>query len=201
MPFPVAADHRICFIGDSFVQGCGDPLCLGWAGRLAQHAAANGTALTYYNLGIRRNTSRDIAARWLQESLPRLPEESERRLVFSFGVNDTVIENGRRRVEEEESIANFRAILRKAAAQAPVLMVGPPPLPDDAQNINIAALDRQFAREAEALDIPYLSVFDPLLLDEHWRVEALSNDGAHPRKLGYDRLAQLVQQWDRWWFG
>lgn len=25
---------RICFIGDSFVNGTGDPECLGWAGRI-----------------------------------------------------------------------------------------------------------------------------------------------------------------------
>lgn len=31
----VSRDLRICFLGDSFVAGVGDPRCLGWAGRLA----------------------------------------------------------------------------------------------------------------------------------------------------------------------
>lgn len=200
MPSPATADYRICFVGDSFVQGAGDPLCLGWAGRLAQQAIAKGATLTYYNLGIRRNTSRDIAARWLQECASRLPDGSNGRLVFSFGVNDTVMEDGKRRIPEEESITNFREILGNAGARFPVLMVGPPPLPDDVHNARIAALDHRYAREAEALDLPYLSVFEALKADTHWLAEAHSNDGAHPHRLGYDRFAALVQEWNRWWF-
>ncbi|HEX2604034.1 MAG TPA: GDSL-type esterase/lipase family protein [Oxalicibacterium sp.] len=200
MKSPATADYRICFVGDSFVQGAGDPLCLGWVGRLAQHAIVSGIALTHYNLGIRRDTSRDIAARWLQECTPRLPDSSENRLVFSFGVNDTVMENGQRRIPEEESVENFCAILEKAAARFPFLVIGPPPLPDDAHNIRIEALDHRFALAAATRGIPYLSVFEPLKTDEHWLTEAGDNDGAHPHRLGYDRLAALVHAWDRWWF-
>ena len=57
-------DHRICFIGDSFVQGTGDPECLSWVGRVAAKAQAAGWKITSYNLGVPRDTSRDILARW-----------------------------------------------------------------------------------------------------------------------------------------
>ena len=60
-------DIRICFIGDSYVQGTGDPECLGWAGRLCVTARRDGHEVTGYNLGVRRETSRDIAHRWLSE--------------------------------------------------------------------------------------------------------------------------------------
>jgi acyl-CoA thioesterase-1 len=58
-----APDIRICFIGDSYVHGTGDDDCLGWAGRLCAAARRAGHNVTYYNLGVRRETSADIACR------------------------------------------------------------------------------------------------------------------------------------------
>lgn len=57
-------DLRICFVGDSYVNGTSDPDCLGWAGRVAVVARRKGYNFTYYNLGVRRETSTDIAKRW-----------------------------------------------------------------------------------------------------------------------------------------
>jgi lysophospholipase L1-like esterase len=65
-------DIRICFVGDSYVQGTGDDECLGWAGRLCASARRAGHNITYYNLGVRRETSTDITRRWLAECEPRL---------------------------------------------------------------------------------------------------------------------------------
>jgi lysophospholipase L1-like esterase len=193
-------DHRICFVGDSFVQGTGDPLCLGWAGRVTQDAIARGINITHYNLGIRRDTSRDIAARWQQECAARLSADCEALVVFSFGVNDTSLFEGVQRVSKEESLANFQSILRTASSSYKVLMIGPPPMPDGAHNRCIAQLDKQFAELAAALNVPYLSVFEVLRKDEHWLKEAIANDFAHPGKHGYERLARLVQEWSEWWF-
>lgn len=193
-------DYRICFIGDSFVQGTGDPLCLGWVGRVVQDAVARGINVTHYNLGIRRDTSRDIAARWQQECAARLPADCEALVVFSFGVNDTSIFEGVQRVSEEESLANFQSILRTASSSYKVLMLGPPPMSDSAHNRRVAQLDTQFAELAATLNVPYLSVFEVLRKDEHWLKEAIANDFAHPEKQGYERLAELVQEWSDWWF-
>jgi len=193
-------DHRICFVGDSFVQGTSDPLCLGWAGRITQDAVARGTNITHYNLGIRRDTSRDIAARWEQECAARLPTDCEQLVVFSFGVNDSSIFEGSLRVPEEESLANCERILRSAAARYKTLMVGPPPMPDAPHNRRVTHLDKQFAEIAAGLNVPYLSVLEVLRKDEHWLKEAIANDFAHPGKFGYDRLADLVREWPGWWF-
>ena len=75
---------RICFVGDSFVNGTGDPECLGWTGRICVNANKKGYDITYYNLGIRRDTSTDIAKRWLQEVSLRLPKEYDGRVVQHF---------------------------------------------------------------------------------------------------------------------
>lgn len=119
---------RICFIGDSFVNGTGDPECLGWAGRICAVACNLGHDITYYNLGVRGDTSTDIKARWLKEVSGRLSTKYDGSIVFSFGVNDITLENGKTRVEFSTSIENTRNILREAGQLFPVLMIGPPQL-------------------------------------------------------------------------
>lgn len=97
-----ARDIRICFIGDSFVNGTGDETFLGWAGRLCANAKPADASLTFYNLGVRRNTSTDILQRWEQECALRLPGNCDGRIVLSCGVNDMVLENGKTRVAPRE---------------------------------------------------------------------------------------------------
>ena len=122
---------RICFIGDSFVNGTGDDDCLGWVGRVCSRARRGGADITVYNLGIRRDTSADIRGRWRREAAVRLPAEFNSGLVFSFGANDCVVETPPdTRVSVEASMANTTAILREAKAWLPVLMVGPAPIGD-----------------------------------------------------------------------
>lgn len=194
------ADHRICFVGDSFVQGTLDPLCLGWAGRVAVYARFAGVDLTYYNLGIRRDTSRDIAARWQQECAARLSVACQPYVVFSFGVNDTTLDQGTPRVPEAESLAHFRDILTRASARYRTVVVGPPPVADASHNARTRHLSERFAEVAGILGIPYLAVFDTLQTDAAWTAEIAANDGSHPGARGYTRLAELVLAWPQWWF-
>jgi hypothetical protein len=44
---------RICFLGESFVNGTGDQEYLGWTGRICVNAHKKGHDITYYNLGVR----------------------------------------------------------------------------------------------------------------------------------------------------
>lgn len=193
---------RICFIGDSFVNGTGDPQCLGWAGRVCAAANSVGHDITYYNLGIRRQTSTQIKLHWLQEVSCRLSNEFDSRIVFSFGVNDTTIEARKTRVEFTDSVENTRHILATAKQLFPILMVSPPPVVDIEQNLRIHRLSTQFALVCQALNVPYLDVFTPLQASPTWCKEAAENDGAHPRADGYTEFAQLVQSWSCWlaWF-
>jgi lysophospholipase L1-like esterase len=193
---------RICFVGDSFVNGTGDPECLGWTGRICAAARKQGYDLTYYNLGIRRETSADILARWQDEVSRRLTSDCEGRIVFSFGVNDTTIENDKVRVELEDSIANTRQILTTAKELFPVLMVSPLPIADREQNSRSAKLSTRLAEVCSHLDVPYLDVFPAMLASAVWMSEVAANDGAHPGAAGYSELASLVQSWQVWlsWF-
>ena len=193
---------RICFVGESFVNGTGDPECLGWAGRICVNANRKGYDITYYNLGVRRETSSELKNRWLKEVSYRLPKEYDGRVVFSFGTNDTTIENGKTRVEVKDSIANARSILSTAKQLYPILMVSPPPIADQEQNYRISSLSQQFALVCSEINVPYLDIFSRLDKSNVWLNEVKGNDGAHPRAAGYQEFAEIVQNWEPWltWF-
>jgi lysophospholipase L1-like esterase len=193
---------RICFIGDSFVNGTGDPECLGWTGRICVAVQKQGYDITYYNLGIRRETSTDIKTRWLQEIFCRLSHEYNSRIVFSFGTNDTTIENDKTRVDFTQSIENTRQILQVAKQMFPILMVGAPPILDVEQNSRTVRLLGQFEKICLEMKIPYLDIFTPLQSSNIWLQEVEMYDSAHPRAAGYQEIANLVQNWSGWlsWF-
>jgi len=215
-------DIRICFIGDSFVNGTGDDTALGWVGRVCAAARTRGVGLTAYNLGIRRDTSLDVLARCEQEWGRRLPDGIDGRIVLSFGVNDTVIEDGgaggasaggsagtpargsRQRVTMAKSCEAFRRIVEAAMATVGgarrVLFVGPPPVADDDHNARIERLAAALYVEAARRDVLHIDLFTPLVADETYRREIADGDGAHPTALGYARIAEHVLASPAWWF-
>jgi len=165
----------MCFGGDSFTAGVGDPERRGWVGRVAADAQTRGAAtfgayaFTTYNLGIRLNTSTDVRSRWRRECEPRLPADW---LVLSFGVNDTTaIPNGTR-VEADLSYANLADILDEARAlDWPVLVVGPAPIADGEQNARIRELDDRFAKVCAQRGVPHIAVFAPIDRELAWKAE------------------------------
>jgi lysophospholipase L1-like esterase len=196
---------RICFVGDSYVNGTGDPEGLGWAGRVCAEACRRGHDVTRYDLGVRRDTSADILARWETEARRRLPEGVDGRLVFSFGVNDTTLEHGAPRIAPPVSEANAREILGAAqrwTPPVPILMVGPPPTADPEQNLRTADLSQVLVQACADLGVPYLEVFPLLDVSDVWMIEVAAGDGAHPGAAGYLELAKLVEAWPPWaaWF-
>ncbi len=195
-----SSDIRICFVGDSFVNGTCDPDYLGWTGRVCSAARQSGYDLTSYNLGIRRDTSADIAGRWREECWRRLPESCDGRVVFSFGANDTTLEHGVTRVSPEQSLGHARAMLATSLSLYPTLMVGPAPVEDADHNRRTRHLSEQFRLVAAEVGVPYLEVFRTLNRSATWMHEVALLDGAHPQAGGYAEFASLVQTWSDWWF-
>jgi len=161
-------DLRICFVGDSFVAGINDPESLGWTGRLSALAHRRGYNLTQYNLGIRRDTSADIAVRWQAEAACRLPDYCKPFVVFSFGVNDTTIETGGMRLEETQSIENTRHMLGAARKRYSVLLIGPPPIADAKQNKRTRRLSQLMSEAAAEEGVLLFPIFDALIEDPVW---------------------------------
>jgi lysophospholipase L1-like esterase len=192
---------RVCFFGDSFVNGTGDDDGLGWVGRVVTRARQGGRDLTGYNLGIRRDTSADVAARWQAEAERRLPAEHHGRLVFSFGTNDCMSTSvdERPRVSHADSLSSAENILKAASSWLPTLMIGPCSVagaPD--ANDRICALSADYATLCQRFGAPYLEVCRLTLASPLWTDEAIAGDGAHPNRGGYMLLADAVSNWAPW---
>lgn len=118
---------HLLFRRQFFVNGTGDDDDdgLGWVGRLVAEARQSGRDVTGYNLGIRGDTSADVAARWRNEARLRLPPEYDGYLAFSFGANDCILNksDGSPRVGYTESLARAEATLKEARSWLPTMMV------------------------------------------------------------------------------
>lgn len=186
---------RLLAFGDSFVAGAGDPDHLGWVGR----ALTGRSDLTLYNLGVRGETSLDIARRWAGEAAPRIVDFEPMRLVFSFGCNDCALLDGSRRVELAETLKAAAALLGAAQAVAPTLLVGPPPIADaGALRASVAEANLALQRLAARLKVPFIDVHDRLADAGLWLAEAAAGDGAHPGAAGYGAMAAMVADHPAW---
>ena len=114
---------RICFIGDELVAGVGDPRGLGWVGRVNAHSTFDLPA-TFLTLAVPSETTKQMAARWEAEVLPRLAEGEPHGLVIGVGPGDVAagISTARSRL----NLANITD--RATALGIPSFVVGPPPL-------------------------------------------------------------------------
>lgn len=189
---------RICFVGDSFVNGTGDEEYLGWPGRLCRGLREQGTDVTYYNLGIRRETSRGLRKRWEAEVKRRLDEAEDGRVVFSFGTNDTTILEDERRVGLSESIDNFRTVLTASLDRYPTLAMSPLPLIDSEQNQRTSKLTDEYAEVAKNIGLEYLNIFDEVRRGSVWMDSLRASDGYHPFAEGYEFIAKRIWEWDAW---
>lgn len=187
---------RICFVGDSMVNGTGDHAHLGWVGRVLQDERKRHPELTGYNLGVRRDRSDQIRETWKSEVERRLPSEYEGRVVFSFGVNDAAQER-----DPALTLADAEAILGEAKARWPIFMIGTVPIPVEETLRRSRALNEAYAPLCARLGVPFLSVFDELVATPVWLDEARAGDGAHPGAGGYTRMSELILAspvWRKW---
>ena len=190
----MTADRRVLFFGDSFVAGVGDPAGLGWVGRVVAAAHAAQLPLTAYNLGVRRDTSADVAARWRPEAWARMRSpEAGYGVVFGVGTNDMTHEDGRLRVQPGHAVDNLGQMIDLARADGlAIFVVGPPPAGEPAQDERIAELSAAFAALAAQHGVPFADTVAALCASPAWRSETARNDGSHPGAAGYAELAELV---------
>ena len=191
-------DLRICFLGDSFVNGTGDQRYLGWVGGLAQRTLAAGVPLTSYNLGIRGETTALLLARAPSEVPRRLSGDFDGAILISIGTNDTNIVDGKLRVPPAESVENLKRLVSTMKELGRVLVIGPPAIPDAAHNQRNVALDGAFEQSVAALAVPYISLQQFTSADSYWLVQAAKDDGYHPQQEAYDSVAAFIAGNAKW---
>lgn len=187
------ADQLALFYGDSLVAGIGDPTGVGWVGRVVAASFEAGLPVSAYNLGVRGETSLQIASRWRAEALPRLLPGADSRITLAFGANDTTIEDGRVRVDAPRSAGALARILDEAAMlDLRAFVIGPAPVDDPEQNRRIHRLSASFGGLCAERGVPFVDVIETLLASPVWIEQIAAGDGAHPGADGYDALAHLV---------
>jgi acyl-CoA thioesterase I len=157
--------------------------------------------VTAYNVGVRGETSVQVASRWRGETRPRLLPGADTRIVMSFGANDSTIESAQRPVEDDRSCGALVDIVDRAETiGVRVLIVGPAPVRDAEQNELIHSLSAAFAGVCAERGVPFVSVVESLLASPDWMDDVAAGDGAHPGADGYDALADQVLNggWLEW---
>ncbi|MEA2156548.1 MAG: acyl-CoA thioesterase [Solirubrobacteraceae bacterium] len=200
----MSADRRVLFFGDSFVAGVGDPTARGWVGRVAEASCAAGLPFTPYNLGVRRETSADVARRLVAEARPRMRDAAAHGVVICVGANDATVEDGRLRVEPHAAVRALSGMLGDSARLGlSALLVGPAPAGEPAHDERIRELSAAFGVVAARHGVPFADVAGALGANTAWCTEAAAGDGTHPGAGGYAELARLVLAggWLEWLAG
>ncbi len=197
--FQVAEGTRsigLCFVGDSYVAGLGDPKALGWVSRVVARTPQAGVALAAYNLGIPGQSSTDVLGRWQTESEPRWAQSNERRLVLGLGLGDVLAQ-----MTTARSRLNLANILDDASSGAiATFVVGPPPTSDPELNERLAVLVDAQADVCSRRGVTYVDCLRPLLSHDQWHEDLAAGDGWHPGQAGYGLIAWLVLHagWQSW---
>ena len=186
----------VCFVGDEYVAGLGDPKALGWVSRVVARTPHAGVDLAAYNLGVRGDSSTEVLARWQQESEPRWRTANERRLVIGFGAGD---------IEQDLSTArsrlNLANILDDASSAAiATFVVGPAPTQDNEFNERLQVLVDAQADVCSRRGVTYVDCFRPLLGHDQWQSDLAASPDGLPGQAGYGLIAWLVLHaaWQSW---
>ncbi len=104
---------QICIFGDSITWGAGLPFRAGWANLLRNHLECKTKGvMELYDLGIDRDTSRDILARFDVEAKARNPSI----IIFAIGINDSCYRKTKDKplVSIDEFEKNLLKLIKKA---------------------------------------------------------------------------------------
>lgn len=189
-------DIGLCFVGDGFVAGYGDPKALGWVSRVVGRTDRQGADLTSYNLGIRGASSADVMDRWRTECATRWEGRGERRLVIGVGAEDVA-----QGITTARSRLNLANILDEASSTGIAsFVVGPTPTLDAEVNERLQGLSEAQADVCGRRRVPFVDCFTPLVDHDQWQSDLAAGDTVHPGQAGYGLIAWLVLNggWVRW---
>ena len=204
----MTSPKKLVVLGDSGVQGWGDPLEGGWCERLRRHWMGHPNGPVVYNLGVRGDGLERLAARLVDEVGRRgeLRRQIPQGILIGIGHNDAARvgrADGRQQLDPEGFLFGLKRLLATAKALAPVHVVGLAPV-DEAAMPYAEVLWYQLddIRRYEALleeacldaDVPFLPLLDGLLANPNWR-QWLCADGLHLNTEGHRQVYERISHW------
>ena len=133
---------------------------------------------------------------WIMGEVPGARARAEAR-ELCFGTVDMAAPNGNVVVPIKDSIQNAQAILSEAQMEAPILMMGPPPVKNPEHMERLNKLNETYAGLCLDLGVAYLDLLKGLPAV----YVADLDDGLHPGKTGNALIAEqlltapIVQSW------
>lgn len=192
-------DINILVFGDSIAYGAWDNEKSGWINRL-KLSLEKQTNYYYniFNLGIPGNTTFDIKERFLYECKQRYSINSNTIIIFSIGINDSYIINGKNNVSIADFKNNIIDLINMAKTYTKnILFVGltnvdeskvnPVPWENQISYLNkeILKFDYELENICKQNGISYLNVFELLKMDD-------LQDGLHPNSKGHQKLCNEI---------
>lgn len=195
----VMTDINICVLGDDLVMNGVDGQDVGWIGRLAESANLAQGPITFYYLGVRGQTSEQVAER-LEELTVRLPKGADNRLILGFGLADTLMVDQKPQLSSQASAEALKKIVLATRSHYKMFMVGLAPVYDPQRNSRLKRLNGVYRDMCSKARIPFVDVFATLADDVQYKRELVQGDKVNPGSKGHQKIFDLVANDRAWWF-
>lgn len=190
------------FFGDSITLGVNVTAEDVWTGLVATHLTTRGLPVpptTFYNLGVRKNTSKLIAERFHDEYNRRLLPETESYFVIMCGNVDMAMPQDTTVLSVDESLTHTQELLKLAKTKGTVLFLSGTPVKNEEHNARISKLALLQGKLCAELEIDFVNLHDILSQNATYLQDL--NDGVHPQEMGNVAIAdticqsQTIQDW------
>ena len=192
-------DINILVFGDSIVYGAWDKEIAGWVNRLRLSLEnKNDGYYNVFNLGIPGDTTVSLKERFNYECNSRFNKKAQTIIIFSIGINDSYIIDGKNNVRISDFKNNTLDLINMAKQYTSnILFVGlvnvdesqvnPLEWDDSISYLNgeILKFDKELENVCYQNNCVYLNVFNLLGLSD-------LKDGLHPNCVGHQKICDKV---------
>lgn len=175
--------------GDSIVYGWHDNELGGWVNRLKINLSKKSKGNFVFNLGIPGQNSNDIFKRFEKELTDRFNNEDNFKLIFSFGIKDSLMINkDKKYLKIFEN--NVSQIMKKAQEFTnDICFVGliKPELTirEEYKLDNVLLIDDTIKKQCELNNVKYIEMKNII-------TEKDLADGLHPNPIGYEKITNAI---------
>lgn len=183
------------FFGDSITLGVNVVKDDAWTSLVNIHLKAYGLPVppsTFYILGVRKNSAKNIAERFESEFNARNIQGSEPYFIFMFGTVDTAAPNGVRVLEQEESLEYMKKIMKMAQGYGKCLFVSAPPVLEEGHNTRLGELVKEQEKLCRELGVDFVDVHTALSQNLSYTQDL--TDGIHPHEMGNVAISDIICQ-------